>query len=91
MLLIIIKHYAQTGSRLVITAENRAEFTRHRTKEEVEALKEWVLNNAVGVIRCPETGLPLIFLSGGAFGMVCLYILLIQPSCLSTRYTQSTK
>jgi hypothetical protein len=80
MLLIIIKHYAQTGSRLVVTASNRADFTRKRTEAEVEPLKEWVLKNAVDKIRCPETGLLLIFLSGKAFGMVCIYIVLIQSS-----------
>jgi hypothetical protein len=80
MVLHIIKHFAETGSRFVVTASNRADFTRTRTEADVEPLKEWVLNNAVGVIRCPETGLPLIFLSGKAFGMVCLYILLIQSS-----------
>jgi hypothetical protein len=91
MVLHIIKHFVQTGSRFVVTASNRADFTKKRTQADVESLKEWVLENAVGKIRCPETGLPLVFLSGGAFGMVCLNILLIQTSYLSTRSTRSAR
>jgi len=72
MVLSIIKHYTETGRRFIVTEENKAEFTKQRVESEISLLKDWVLAKSVGVISCQETGIPLIFLSGKAFGMLSL-------------------